>query len=311
MSKISVVIPAYNAGSTISETIDSVLEQTYQNFEIIVINDGSIDDTKFILNNYSKKDKRVKIYTQENGGVSKARNNGIEKSTGLYISFLDADDLYDSNFLEKMFKKINKKEADVCYCGFDSIPEPRKLKMFNRFTDKKVLINYIKGKIPVHTNTWLIKKKFIENKKIEFPEDISWGEDLEFFYKIVSSTDKITYVPEYLTYYRNQHSENQLSNFSVDLIDHDYTFIMRIINNKKINIDDDIEKKLLNYRFPALVTHKLWTAFQNGNDIELIKEYYQKYHKFLERYEWSNGFRSLNVNIKKRKLKRFIGEEIK
>ena len=308
MTKVSIIIPAYNAEKTISETIDSILEQSYQNFEINVINDGSTDGTEFILNNYSKKDKRIKIYTQDNSGVSISRNKGIEKSTGKYISFLDADDLYHSNFLEKMLNQANKNDADVCYCGTDTIPESSKRKIFHGFSDKEILIKYIKGKIPVHTRTWLIKKEYIENKNMKFPVEISWGEDLEFFYEIVSSTNKITYVPEYLTFYRNEHSENQLSNFKIDLIDHDYIFIMRIINNKNINKNSDIEKALLNYRLSALITHKLWTAVQKEYDIELIKKYYRKYYKNIEEYEWSNGLRSLSVNIKKRKLKKLLGE---
>lgn len=302
---VSVIIPVYNAKNTISEAIDSILNQTHQNFEIVIIDDGSTDNTESILKKYMNKEEKIKVYTQVNQGVSKARNNGIKKATGKYITFLDADDLYHPTFLEKMYNRIKKNESDICYCGVDTIPEGRKLKWLDKFRDGDILVDYVKGKIPLHTGTWLINKEYLETNELFFPEGVSWGEDLEFFYKAVALTDKITFVPEYLTYYRNNHSEQQLSSFSLELIDQDYKFIQRIINDPKINKNKKVERVLLEYRLPALITHKLWTAIQEDYEITDIKQYYKKYQKYLEQYKWNNGLRSLNINIKKWRLKRF------
>lgn len=114
MPKISVVVPTYNSKQTILETINSVLEQTFTDFELIVINDGSTDNTLELLENI--KDTRLKIYSYDNGGLSAARNRGIVRSTGEFISFVDADDLWTKDKLELQFQALqNNPQAGVAY----------------------------------------------------------------------------------------------------------------------------------------------------------------------------------------------------
>jgi len=100
---VSIIIPAYNAGRFISETIESVLLQSFTNWELIIVNDGSKDNTGEIISKYAAADKRISIITKENSGVSDTRNKGIEKSKGEMLAFLDADDIWEANFLEKIF----------------------------------------------------------------------------------------------------------------------------------------------------------------------------------------------------------------
>ena len=119
MIAITVIIPVYNGEKTISETLESVLKQTYNNFEIVIVNDGSTDTTQVILNDYAEQDSRIKVISQKNSGVSAARNNGIVHSEGKYVCFLDADDMYSKTFLEKMYEKITKNNMDICYCGYN------------------------------------------------------------------------------------------------------------------------------------------------------------------------------------------------
>ena len=104
MPKISVIVPVYNAEKYLSMTLNSILNQTFSDFELICINDGSKDASLNILNEFQLKDKRLFIINQENQGVSAARNNGITKACGEYIVFFDADDLMHKTFLEKMHK---------------------------------------------------------------------------------------------------------------------------------------------------------------------------------------------------------------
>lgn len=303
---ISVIIPVFNGEKTIAFTIDSVLKQTYPNFEILIINDGSTDNTYQILKEYSLKDDRVKIINQQNSGVSKARNTGINNSNGDYICFLDADDFYHERFLEYMIKKIKESNNDICYCGVNFYPKRKKIKALYKFTTSNILVNYINGRLPVHTSTWMISRNFIKQETLYFREDSSWGEDLEFFYKALSNTRNITYVSKYLTYYRNNHSNFQLSKPSLDKVDMDYDFIMNIVNDKKINKNDSIEYALLNYRLPALITNKLLQAVYNKKNLDEVKSYYRKYEHIINKFEWSNGLMSLNLNFKKNKLKKIL-----
>ena len=98
MDKISVIVPAYNAENYVSNCIESILRQSYSYFELILIDDGSIDNSLNICKEYEKRDPRIKVYTQPNSGPSTARNKGLKNITGTYITFVDSDDFIDENF---------------------------------------------------------------------------------------------------------------------------------------------------------------------------------------------------------------------
>lgn len=113
---VSIVVPAYNAGKYITETIDSVIAQTYTKWELIIVNDGSKDNTPQVLENYSKKDSRISFITKQNTGVSDTRNTGIEKAKGEFIAFLDADDVWLPHNLEKKINfLLDHPETDYVY----------------------------------------------------------------------------------------------------------------------------------------------------------------------------------------------------
>ena len=117
-TKVSIVIPVYNTEKYISRLVDSVTSQTYRNLEIIIIDDGSTDNSLKVCQLLATKDKRIKIFHQENMGLAETRNNGIKLATGEYISFLDSDDYIDKTMIEKLVEKAKKTNVDVCQCGF-------------------------------------------------------------------------------------------------------------------------------------------------------------------------------------------------
>lgn len=117
MQKVSIVIPVYNNESYVEKCIRSVLEQTYRNLEIIIINDGSTDKSGEILQKLAEEDKRILLVTQKNAGVSAARNKGIELATGEYLTFIDGDDYVDSDYIEKLYCCACEKKADMVICG--------------------------------------------------------------------------------------------------------------------------------------------------------------------------------------------------
>ena len=149
----SVVIPIYNIEKYISECIDSVLNQSYKNIEILLVNDGSEDNSQSICEFYSKKDNRVRLINKKNGGLSSARNKGIEVARGNYIIFLDGDDYWDDeNALEKINNNLEESKADVLLLGLKKrfedtgkIEEARYI--FNRehinLESKKDTLNYL------------------------------------------------------------------------------------------------------------------------------------------------------------------------
>jgi len=188
---ISIIINAYNEEKHIKKCIDSVIRQTYKNLEIVVINDGSTDNTLSILNSYD--DSRLKIITHENKGLSLSRNDGIDNSNGKYVYFLDADDFIEQDNIEYLYNLIIKYDADMSTCGsIDVYNYDVKIENMQEKIDilsniemlKKVLLNKNNS-----VNIWnkLIKKELFNN--IRFPDRII--EDVPVTYKLALLANKI------------------------------------------------------------------------------------------------------------------------
>ncbi len=209
---VSVVIPAYNAENYISDSILSVLQQTYQNLEIIVVDDASIDNTLKVVQGFN--DKRIALFSQEiNRGPGAARNVGMHLAKGLWIAFLDADDLWEPCRLEKLFDDENKTWdsniflADDSYLCFDTNSGLKKwgslfkirhnLKSMNKF-EVLDFEDYLKIGVPViHP---IISTKLIRENSLQFNEEIFLGEDLDFYYQIFRTGAKLIlfFEPSYL-----------------------------------------------------------------------------------------------------------------
>ncbi len=116
--KISIVVPIYNAEKYLDRCIQSILNQSYKDLEIILIDDGSTDSSNKICNNYQKRDNRIKFISQKNEGVSAARNRGISEATGEFIGFVDSDDYIQPNMYETLYGLINKYNCDISICGY-------------------------------------------------------------------------------------------------------------------------------------------------------------------------------------------------
>ena len=119
--KVSLIIPVYNAEKYLQECLDSAINQTLENIEIIIVNDGSTDNSLTICKRYSQKDSRIKLISQKNSGVAVARNIALQTATGEYIAFMDSDDYIDKNMLFDMYTKAKRDNADIVTCQFKHI----------------------------------------------------------------------------------------------------------------------------------------------------------------------------------------------
>lgn len=180
-TKISVIIPIYNAEKYLKECLDSVIGQSLNEFEIICINDGSMDKSLNILEDYASKDKRIKIFNQENQGVSTARNNGIKEAQGEYIFFLDSDDYLENNALETAYNHIKKKDCDILIFGANLIRNNEKKSALNIDLIEKIKKNQFSYIDFVNLNTviWdkLFRTEFLKKHQIEFPTELVVSED--------------------------------------------------------------------------------------------------------------------------------------
>lgn len=206
---ISVVVPVYNGEKYIKETIDSILNQSYKDLELILINDGSTDDSAKICEKYQMKDDRVKLFTQPNQGLSVARNTGIAQAMGEYLFFLDADDILEEHGLEIMFSEMQN-PSSIVVCNF--LKFSNKIKKDNKANNYQV-IEYTKQRylneifiLKKNTYAWgtLIPKKLME--KIQFPTG-KYFEDVATMYKVILKANKIIYINTPLVWYR-QHENS-------------------------------------------------------------------------------------------------------
>lgn len=296
---ISVIIPVYNRESKIHIALDSLINQTFQDFEVVIVDDGSVDRTAQVIEKYTNTDSRFKYIYQKNAGVSSARNKGIEKAKGIYISFLDSDDYYESTFFEKMYSKIKEKKADVCYCSYFNVTPKGKSPCKTIFKEGDILIDYILGKVKIHTTSWLIKKDVINLYDIQFPPNVSWGEDVEFFSEVLSKTKNVCCVKEFLTYYVRKGDESNLSSFSLDKLDKDFSSISRMCQNLGADSDLKLKKALINYRLSAVITYRLLNAIKKNWDKTDILNYFEKYKDYILTFSFNNGLRSVKLNLSK------------
>ncbi len=190
MSKlVSVVIPAYNVGSYIENCIKSVINQTYSQWELLVIDDGSKDDTYDRAKTTAGSDERIRIYKQQNQGVSVARNTGLKLSTGSDIIFLDGDDYWLPECLQKLVTAKEQSGAKVGYCGYNHVyTNGYKRNYRYAYPDGDLLIAAIKGEVRFHIGAMLIDKAVLFQNDLKFTEGCLIGQDLEFMLKIAAVT---------------------------------------------------------------------------------------------------------------------------
>jgi len=185
--KVSVIIPVYNASKYISRCIESIMCQTFNDFELLLINDGSSDNSLEILKKYAKKDKRIRVIDQENMGVANTRNKGIGLAKGEYVAFIDNDDYIDEDYLEKLLQYSNKQ--DIVIGGY------RRVSLDDRELMHLILKETEWSKYTFIT-PWarIFKREFLINNKIEFFSS-PIGEDAYFNLKAYSLTEKIKIIP--------------------------------------------------------------------------------------------------------------------
>lgn len=203
---ISIIMPAYNAGNFIKESIQSVINQSYINWELIIINDGSLDNTEEVIKSFS--DTRIRYYKQENKGVSAARNVGLYQMKGEYFTFLDADDLFPVNSLEFRINYLSSRQEVNILAGAVSFFKNSEKEIMRTWRPSYVgnpLKNFIKLDEKVFCSISFMIKRVL-NKTYVFKEGMTHVEDLLFLVTIAKDNDaKYDYVNDVIYYYRATH----------------------------------------------------------------------------------------------------------
>ena len=283
--EVSVIVPIYNKKSSLNKCIESIINQTFVDFELIIIDDGSTDGSGEICDSFSEKDRRIKVFHKKNEGVSAARNTGIEKSSGKYILFIDSDDWIEINTIEVLVNSIKKFNSDLVMCSIS----------YDYYVDKKLDSNLIKGISNI--NNYNVKElgnnfkelfekcnflsscnkiflaNIIKENNIKYDTDCIIYEDFDFNLKVLDKSDRITIIPDILYHYIIQKNESILSRRNkinlVEDINKVTTSLITFLNN--INLNNEDMKYMYEYMF-VLYHHCINKLIQVKNEEPMNKK---------------------------------------
>lgn len=244
MPKVSVIVPIYNVENYLNRCLDSLVDQTLQDIEIVLVNDGSTDKSGDIAKEYAQKySEKVKYLEKENGGLSDARNFGMPHATGEYIAFLDSDDYIEKTAYEEMYNKAKENDADYVECDFlweypDKVKEDKR---FN-YNNKKEMLAFVR----VVAWNKLISRKILANNNINFPKGLRY-EDVEFTYKLIPHLNKISYVEKCLVHYTQR--ENSIANVQNERTAEIFTILDHVIDYYKQNNLYEEYKEEIEYNY--------------------------------------------------------------
>lgn len=280
----SIIIPCYNLDKYIAKTIESVLMQSYNKFELILVNDGSNDDTLSILNSYKKKDERIIVIDKNNGGVSSARNLGLKHANGEYIYFLDGDDYIELDLLERALDVFRSfPDVDMYSFAYDIVNEKGSLIKNNSFPkyDNKLLkpdlflYFYFSKKIKQHISSTVYRKKLIFENHLYFSEDLAYGEDQKFQIMVAVHSEKIFYDACIYFHYLKRHTSAVNRGLTIKRLD----LIKAFFSLERTLRDTCVNKKVIRsyYNYTAMVFFQL---LRNGVQKKGTKEYFEKLNQY-------------------------------
>ena len=274
--QISVIVPVYKAEQYLHRCIDCILAQTYSDFELILIDDGSPDNSGGICDEYAQKDSRIKVIHKKNGGVASARQCGIDNATGIYTIHADPDDWMEHNMLEELHNKAIAENADMVICDFydniDNIAIYRK-QQISENSPQDVLQDLLFHKL--HGSLWnkLIRRSCYTDYNVSFIENLNYCEDYLVCVKMLMNNLNIAYLDKAYYFYDHNINENSITRkYTIE------TYKQRILFIEKL-------KEALHNKYPdAIMKNKAIVAMECLRYGVLTKKEYKKTYK---KEKWS------------------------
>lgn len=329
LPKISVIVPIYNAEKYLKKCLNSIIHQNFNDLEILCINDGSTDNSFKIIQNFSKKDNRIKIFNTPNNGQGSARNLGLKHATGEYVSFIDADDWIIDDAYEKLYYKSHKYDLDMLFFQMINYINSSGKLVESDLYNYDLLSNNFDIDIPFSSNdaseflfniavcpvSKLYKRKFLMENNILFPEGIIF-EDNVFFYNAFLKANKISFINEHF-YFRRRHSEsitqniseksfdivpatnellmlfkknNWYSEYKISLINHSFSMILEWFFKSKLILYEDFYIKIKS-EFLGL------NEFKDDFNQYLYEDNHEIYNLFLENNHYLDFITRYNLQL--------------
>lgn len=279
----------------IEKSVNSVINQTCKNFEFLLIDDGSKDNSiQIAMELLKNSDINYRIITQENSGVSTARNRGIQEAAGEYITFLDSDDYIDSKFVEFMYKKAKETECDVVFCDYSEVDVKGTILVKNR---TKYINNFISGKdaalkqlkddITIGMRSAIYKTSIIKKNNLLFDQNRKYGEDMIFIVKALLYANKVISVNEVLAFYVIW--ENAVTqNASLKHLDCYYSYVDLLMDVRRDGNLKEIEKFLVEYKIPYAISHVFSVLSRDS-------KFHGELFKFLSQNEITEALKKYKV----------------
>ncbi|KFN15699.1 glycosyltransferase [Bacillus pseudomycoides] len=290
--KVSVIIPVYNAGKYITRCIESLLNQTLQECEFIFINDGSIDDSREIIEGYKQVDDRIILINQVNQGVSIARNKGLHLAAGEYVGFVDADDCIEKGMYETLYNSVKQSNCDVVISNFKgeteghkvitTYPFPIDIVLEKDYIEQEVLPYFLKADNLNTVVNKIYRNNLIKENNVKFPSGIALGEDGMFNVAFFSGATRMKYV-DYVGYHYKEVAGSATRNIS----EKDYfqraveVYTMELPQIYTDKIDRVRISKLRSIKFINSVMSYIHVYFTPSKDVSFNKRY--KYVKSMIR----------------------------
>ena len=300
--KVSVIVPVYNVEKYLDKCLDSLACQTLKDMEVIIVNDGSPDNSEDIIKKYTKKYKNFKYYKKENGGLSSARNYGIKYASGDYIAFLDSDDYVKSDMYEKMYEKAINGNYDLVVCDIDYLYPDKTIRVGSGIKGDTTDIK--KTYLTIHPAAWnKLFKKDLFNHDVYFKEGV-WFEDVEFIYRMLPYIKSIGIVLEDFNQYV-QRVGSITSSVSPKIYDYISNMNGIIDFYKERNLYDEYKKELeyvyvryLYATFIRSIKKYEYNEYMKAVDMAIknVKEHFPKYRRNKYFYKSIKGLYLIMFN---------------
>lgn len=286
MIEISVVVPIFNVENYLERSINSLINQTFKNLEIILVNDGSTDNSKLICEQFKKLDDRIILINKKNEGVSIARNTGIENARGKYIVFMDPDDSIDLEMYDSLYNAIEKANCDICMCNYNRVENNHikkiKLPFESGLHEKETIDNLILelvcnknfGEESVMGSPWraIYRSDIIRENNIIFPKNIRPMQDLIFNLQYLKCCESLYIIQDFhYSYYVNEGSG--VTSYNPKGFENSvkvYEFVKNCVTQE---IDSDELGNRLKNRWIDLVLRAIWMVAHKDNPDKLVHKY--------------------------------------
>lgn len=299
--KVSVIVPVYNVEKFIDKCLNSLVNQTLKEIEIIVVNDGTKDNSQKIIDKYVKKyPDKIKSYIKENGGQGSARNYGLKKATGEYIGYVDSDDFVEKDMYKKLYDKAKENNYDIVVCGNYNVSEDYQNKNIDAFINNynTDLENIFFGKMAVWNKIY--KRDILIKNKLEFKEKV-WYEDLAFTLKAIMNSNTFAFIDEPLyDYLIREGSTMNNSNVqrNLEILDAFDDILSYIKHNKKEEYFDKVEFLAIDHIYISAIVRILKANADNKIKKETVNELICYMNKNFPNYKNNKYINTLSRNRK-------------